>query len=986
MSFPVLQAPTDSGGAATGILKNKVIGYYESWSARKSCHKVASADLPLDALTHVNFAFASIDPSTYQVVTMDSSTPSSLFKDAANLKSIKEDLSVFVSVGGWTFSDNGTATQPVFGEIAADKSSRQTFANNVVHFMKQYGFDGLDIDWEYPGAPDRGGKAEDTANYVLLLETLRKTFDASGSKFGLTFTAPSSYWYLRWFDLPSMIKYADWINVMTYDLHGVWDASNPIGSIVQGHTNLTEIKLAMELFWRVEIHPSQLALGFGFYGRSFTLADPSCNTPGCPFSGASSPGPCSATGGMLAYYEIQDVLSQASSGKKRGAITPTHDKEAAVNYFTFDDNQWVSYDDEVTFKQKVDWADSIGMGGALIWASDLDDDKYSAHSGLLGRSIVSTPTLQAINKALSNPKAVVEDLSAFTGQQCFAYKGHCVNLNDNQAMADACGTGYTVVGWDDAGCGKKSCRTKELGQCLAGEININGIRSSWGGGFLNDGDTNKCGRGYKVFCCPDPDYAEVNGGCAYAACGADCPSGASSILTKYDNCWAKGQKYCCPDPVELVGCHWASGNSGNDCANAVCNATEVQIDRATYGDKSSACDWGRSKAACCTVKKAPAPPAICSTGLCELLPGYCPNDDDDESADNWTKRDLVQTEVADTCDNPSTLEKRAGSQKRPIDAGSFLFYVIFRGYPSIGNLFNVANAYQVLRRAVWLRSGICTSSSIGLEDVGAGKRPPGMAGLQTEHPYDKQMFTRFAESASTGILASGGIAPLAPIPASFWQDVWNAPNAALGARPPVGGSRGARPNTPNNRITEALGSTKYPYPFLATEGELNRAKGRVMGLVDAVELNAIGALAINATRLDTAEAADALLSSIRIGFSVFEYFRFGAVRQRFNVVFNQVDRQMAFVEQDTSVRNLVSWWHLFNEDYMRQTELEAQQWAREAINRALQPYLQARAAGRNLQTYDRVVTALRYFESQIVWMTIPPLYIMPDIDKYSEPS
>jgi len=109
-------------------------------------------------------------------------------------------------------------------------------------------------------------------------------------KYGITFTAPSSFWYLRWFDLPGMLKYSDWINLMTYDLHGVWDSSNPIGSIVQGHTNLTEIKLATELLWRVNVPPSKVTLGWGFYGRSFTLSDPSCSAPGCPFSGASKPG------------------------------------------------------------------------------------------------------------------------------------------------------------------------------------------------------------------------------------------------------------------------------------------------------------------------------------------------------------------------------------------------------------------------------------------------------------------------------------------------------------------------------------------------------------------------------------------------------------------------------------------------------------------------------------------------------------------------
>lgn len=67
---------------------------------------------------------------------------------------------------------------------------------------------------EYPGAPDRGGKPDDTANYVELLKTLKSSFAKSGRSLELTFTAPSSLWYLRWFDLPGMMKYADWINLV----------------------------------------------------------------------------------------------------------------------------------------------------------------------------------------------------------------------------------------------------------------------------------------------------------------------------------------------------------------------------------------------------------------------------------------------------------------------------------------------------------------------------------------------------------------------------------------------------------------------------------------------------------------------------------------------------------------------------------------------------------------------------------------------------
>lgn len=82
---------------------------------------------------------------------MDSLTPSSLFTQTADVRSFKSglsDLQVYVSLGGWTFSDNDTATQPTFGEISSTEANRQKFANNLVRFMKKYGFDGVDLDWE----------------------------------------------------------------------------------------------------------------------------------------------------------------------------------------------------------------------------------------------------------------------------------------------------------------------------------------------------------------------------------------------------------------------------------------------------------------------------------------------------------------------------------------------------------------------------------------------------------------------------------------------------------------------------------------------------------------------------------------------------------------------------------------------------------------------------------------------------------------------
>ena len=145
-----------------------VIGYYNGWNARSKCHETKPDDLPgkypwlfqptlnpsssdhaflMSALTHINFAFAFVDPDTYAIVPMDDKTPTSLFADTTNLKLINPGLRVFISFGGWTFSDNNTVTQPLLGNICRDAEKRRKFAAKIVDFMVTYGFDGLDLDW-----------------------------------------------------------------------------------------------------------------------------------------------------------------------------------------------------------------------------------------------------------------------------------------------------------------------------------------------------------------------------------------------------------------------------------------------------------------------------------------------------------------------------------------------------------------------------------------------------------------------------------------------------------------------------------------------------------------------------------------------------------------------------------------------------------------------------------------------------------------------
>ena len=169
-----------------------------------------------------------------------------------------------------------------------------------------------------------------------------------------------------------MEQYVDWFNVMNYDIHGTWDGNNPYTeAVVAPHTNLTEISQGLDLLWRNNINPSKVVLGLGFYGRSFTLKDPSCKVPRCAFSGGGNPGSCTGVAGILSNAEIQRIIAASN-------LVPALDTTAAVKYMSWDSNQWVSYDDETTYAMKRTFANSLGLGGTMAWALDLDDPNTKA--------------------------------------------------------------------------------------------------------------------------------------------------------------------------------------------------------------------------------------------------------------------------------------------------------------------------------------------------------------------------------------------------------------------------------------------------------------------------------------------------------------------------------------------------------------------------------------------------------------------------------
>ncbi|KAL5365893.1 bacteriodes thetaiotaomicron symbiotic chitinase [Aspergillus floccosus] len=349
--------PSCSGTSSEAIY----IGYYEGWNPKRPCDVILPEDINVSPWTHLFYSFAGIDSSDFTITTTNANDEEYWSKFTA-LKQKKSSLKTYISVGGWDVGGK------VFSDMVRFPGTRKSFIDSAIAMMKEYGFDGIDIDWEYPAAGDRGGAARDTANLVTFLSELRA---AVGTDFGLTCTLPSSYWYLKGFDIVGMAGYVDFFNFMSYDIHGTWDGNSEwTDSVINPHTNLTEISAGLDLLWRNGIDPSKVLLGLGFYGRSFTLDDPSCANPGCNFytdnnsTGGAVAGECTGTSGILSDYEISRIIDDYS-------VNINYDEAAGVNWMTWSSNQWVSFDNGRTLRQKADFANSKCLAGLFSWALDL---------------------------------------------------------------------------------------------------------------------------------------------------------------------------------------------------------------------------------------------------------------------------------------------------------------------------------------------------------------------------------------------------------------------------------------------------------------------------------------------------------------------------------------------------------------------------------------------------------------------------------------
>lgn len=255
-------------GENSGTANRITIGYYQASNVRnRICNRISPSQIKTTDYTHLYFSFASINPQNFSVVPWESADIP-LMREFTALKTSK--LQTWIAVGGFDFSDPGQPTHTTWSDLCADPAKRAAFIRSAKSFMDQYGFQGIDLDWEYPGDPGRGGKRADIQNFVLLLREMRAAY---GTAYGISLTLAPDYWYLRWFDGKGLEPYVDHFGFMAYDLHGFWDADvDALGSIVRGQADVREIYNNTIPLAYDDLDFSKIVFGVAWYGRGYTLS------------------------------------------------------------------------------------------------------------------------------------------------------------------------------------------------------------------------------------------------------------------------------------------------------------------------------------------------------------------------------------------------------------------------------------------------------------------------------------------------------------------------------------------------------------------------------------------------------------------------------------------------------------------------------------------------------------------------------------------
>nr|AAR90602.1 chitinase [Orgyia ericae nucleopolyhedrovirus] len=298
------------------------------------------------------------------------------------VKRANPDLKILPSIGGWTLSD------PFY--FFHDAGKRATFVESVREFLQTWKFfDGVDIDWEFPGGnganPLLGDPQRDGAVYVVLLRELRDMLDElerqTGRRFELTSAIGAGGDKIALVDYNQAQAYLDRIFLMSYDFKGAWSNSElghqtalyaPEWKPDERYTADNAVRALLEQ----KVRPEKIVLGVAMYGRGWSgVAD---YKNGNPFTGIAT-GPVRGTweDGVVDYRQIKTDLAED--------YKYTFDTIAKAAYvFQHTNGNLISFDSVDSVLSKAQYVIEHDLGGLFAWEIDADngDVLNAMHAGL----------------------------------------------------------------------------------------------------------------------------------------------------------------------------------------------------------------------------------------------------------------------------------------------------------------------------------------------------------------------------------------------------------------------------------------------------------------------------------------------------------------------------------------------------------------------------------------------------------------------------
>ncbi|KAI0009748.1 glycoside hydrolase superfamily [Xylariaceae sp. FL0662B] len=351
--------------------KNAV--YFTNWGTYTSGYQ--PQELPVSELTHIIYAFADIDVNgtvrssdpavdlekRYPLDSTNNFTTNAygVVKQLFIHKKHNRHLKTLLSIGGWNYS-------PKFASAAATEMGRQTFAKSAVQIVTDWGFDGIDVDWEFPSTD------VEKENFVKLLEVCRSAFDRYsfqhhlGYRFEISVASPASPLNYQNMDLATMNRYVDTWHLMAYDYSGSWDTvSGHQANVFVNRNNAVSTKLsthdAIGHYEEQGIHPQKILMGLPLYGRAFE----GTSGLGQNYSGVGEGGP------QPGIYYYRDL--------PRPGAAVLYDEAAKATY-SYDNStrELISYDDVRSTRFKSRYVVDRHLGGAFFW--EASGDKAGARS------------------------------------------------------------------------------------------------------------------------------------------------------------------------------------------------------------------------------------------------------------------------------------------------------------------------------------------------------------------------------------------------------------------------------------------------------------------------------------------------------------------------------------------------------------------------------------------------------------------------------